>query len=108
MAVKPAAATLRGIFFAQKVELERAVEVDVFLALGVAIGEMGMHVDETRHHKAAGIIERPITAGTSRRSRFGSDVVEHPFFIENEDLIAAGIVLPSGEELAQRTKDLIA
>jgi len=36
---------------AQSAELERAVKVDVLLALGVAIGEVGVHVDQPWHHE---------------------------------------------------------
>src|SRR5262252_8301338 len=51
-------------------------------------------------------IEGPVTAGATRRSRLGSDIIEHAFFVEDEDFIAAGFIIPSGEELATANKGL--
>ena len=67
---------LREEHAAQGAEFERAVEVDILLALGVAIGEMGVDVDETGHHETAGIVEHPVAAGAPRRYALGADIVE--------------------------------
>jgi len=37
----------------RRAELQRAVEVDVFLALGIAVGEMDVDVDLARHARVA-------------------------------------------------------
>ena len=42
---------------AQRAELQRAVEVDILLALGIAIGEMDVDVDQARHDELPGIVE---------------------------------------------------
>src|SRR6516162_2483188 len=58
---------LREKHAAQGAELERAVQVDVLLTLGVAISEMSVNIDQSGHHKAAGIIEYPVVADAPRR-----------------------------------------
>jgi hypothetical protein len=53
---------------AQRAELGRRVEVNVLLALGVAIGEMGVHVDETGHDEAPAYARRPSSQTTRLQS----------------------------------------
>ena len=65
---------LREEHAAQGAEFERAVEVDVLLALGVAVGEMGVDVDQPRHHEIAGIVEQPVAFAAPRRARLGADI----------------------------------
>src|SRR5262245_3562721 len=48
---------------AQRAELQRAVEIDVLFALGVAVGEVSVDVDEPRHDEVVRVVERPISSG---------------------------------------------
>jgi len=89
---------------AQGAEFERAVEVDVLLALGVAISEMGVDVDEPRHHEPGRIVEHMVIARPPRRAFLGADIVEHALLVEDQGLAGAGIVLLPGEEMAATDK----
>ena len=107
IAVNPAAATFCGKEQAtQRAEFEGAVEVDVFLALGVAVGEVGVHVDQTGHHEQPGVVEHPVAARAPRRSLFGPDIVENAFLVEDDGLADPGIVLARGKKLAAAHKGL--
>ena len=105
IAVKPGGGDLLGEeHAAQRAELERAVEVDVLLALGVAVGEMGVDVDEPRHDEIAGIVEHPVTARPPRRVRLRAGIVDRAALVEDQGLARSGLVLASGEQMAATDK----
>src|SRR3984893_6271378 len=89
---------------AQGTEFERAVEVDVLLALGVAIGEVSVDVDEPRHTEKGPIVEQMVVARAPRRALFGADIVEHAALVEDQGLACPSIVLLPGEEMAAADK----
>ena len=99
---------LREEHAAQGAELERAVEVDVLLALGVAVGEVGVDVDQPGHHEVVGIVEHPITAGPPRRPASGAGIVDHRPLVEDQDLAGRASSSRPVKSWPQRTKVFIA
>src|SRR5262249_48359100 len=89
---------------AQGPKFERAIKVDVLLALGVAISEMGMNVDEAWHHKIGGVVEHMVIARPPRRGLFRPGKIEHAVLAEHQGLALSGFVLPSGEQVAATDK----
>ena len=89
---------------AQGAELEGTVEVDILLALGVAIGEMRVDVYQPGHDKTAGMIEHLVAAGTPRRARLSSGILDNALPVEDQNFAVTGIVLAPGEELTAANK----
>jgi hypothetical protein len=95
---------LREEHAAQGAELKRAVEVDVLLALRIAIGEMGVDVDQTGHDETAGIIEHPVAASAPRRSSLRAGIFDDALLTEDQNFAFMGFVLAPGEELTAANK----
>ena len=89
---------------AQGAELERAVKVDVLLALRVAVGEMRVDVDQPGHDETAGIIEHLVAAGAPRRGSLRAGILDDALVIEDQDFALKSIVFASGEELTAANK----
>ena len=89
---------------AQRAEFHRAVEVDVLLALGVAVGEVGVDVDEARHHERAGMVDQPVGLRPARRRGFGTGIVEPALAVEDQHAALLRLVLVSGEQAAATDK----
>ena len=52
----------------------RAIKVDVLFALGVAVGEVGVDVDQARHHECTGMVDQPVGFCPARRPGFGTSI----------------------------------
>src|SRR6202011_4419558 len=83
---------------------ERAVKVDVLLALRVAVGEMRVDVDQPGHDETAGIIEHLVAGGAPRRGSLRAGVLDNALLIEHQGFALTGIVLAPGEELTAANK----
>src|SRR5205085_7472009 len=89
---------------AQGAEFERAVEVDVLLALGVAVGEMRVDIDQPRHHETAGMVDQPVASGAARRPGLRADVKELALIVEDQRPTLLRLVFRSGEQRAAADK----
>src|SRR5438105_2023131 len=77
---------------------ERAVEIDVLLALGIAVSEMGVDIDKPRHHETAGMIDQPVALRPARRPGFGAGVEEPALAVEHQRPASLRLVFLPGEQ----------
>ena len=85
---------------AQRAEFKRSVKVDVLLALGIAVSEMRVHVDQPRHHKPARMVDRPVAHAAGRRGLLGADEGKPATFVEHQNLVPPRLVLGAGKQSA--------
>jgi hypothetical protein len=97
---------LRKEHAAQRAELERAIEIDVFLGLGVAIGEVRVDIDEARHHELAGVVDHPVALAAPGRPGRLADIGQLARVVIDERAVFERLVVLPGEQLTALDKSL--
>ena len=74
------------------------VEVDVFLALGVAVGEMGVHVNQARHDEERAVVEDTVMHGNRGSIRGVADEGDATVVADADRDVVADRAGVTGEE----------
>src|SRR5438105_4573977 len=85
-------------------ESERAVKVDVLVALRVARGEVRVHIDHPGHDEMPGMVDQPVGFRTPWRTGLGADIGQPAVAVEDQHAAGLRLVLMSGEQAAATHK----
>ncbi len=82
----------------QRAELQRAVEVDILLALGIAVGEMDVDIDQARHHEMPGMVEHLLAGSGLGRLRRRADKLQDATRVVHQGLPGPGLLVDGAEQ----------